>query len=153
MIGLESILLLSSAAILGIFVGAQIAEACLLVPIWKGMNPDDFFEQHKSVGPRIYSFFAPLTIAATVVPLVTVWIGLIRNSQPNVFFWILGASTMAFFSTYFLYFKTANQRFADRTLSNDELPAELHRWGNWHWTRIGFETIAFGSSIILLLNK
>lgn len=153
MIGIESILLLSSAAILGIFLGAQIAEACLLVPIWKEMNPDDFFEQHKSVGPRIYQFFAPLTIAASAIPFATVLIVLIGNSQPNVVLWIMGASTLAFFSTYFLYFKTANQKFADRTLSNDELPDELQRWGNWHWTRIAFEAIAFGCAIILLLNK
>ena len=153
MIGIESILLLLSAAILGIFLGAQIAEACLFVPIWKEMHPDDFFEQHKSVGPRIYRFFAPLTIAATAMPFATVAIGLIGNSQPNILFWIMGASTLAFFSTYFLYFKTANQKFADRTLSNDQLPDELQRWGNWHWTRIGFEAIAFGCSIILLLMK
>ncbi|NNF57527.1 MAG: DUF1772 domain-containing protein [Rhodothermaceae bacterium] len=153
MIGLESILLLSSAAILGVFVGAQIAEACLFVPVWKEMDPDDFFEQHQYVGPLIYRFFAPLTIAATVVPLATVGIGLILNSQPNIVIWIMGASTLAFFSTYFLYFKAANQKFADRTLSNDELPVELHRWGQWHWTRVGLETIAFGCSIILLLYK
>ncbi|MBE9033407.1 DUF1772 domain-containing protein [filamentous cyanobacterium LEGE 11480] len=153
MIGIESILLLSSAAILGIFLGAQIAEAYLFVPIWKEMHPNDFFEQHKSVGPRIYHFFAPLTIAATGIPLATVLIGLLRNSSSNVLFWIMGTSTLAFFSTYFLYFKTANQKFADRKLSNDELPDELQRWGNWHWTRIGFEAIAFGCSIILLLNK
>lgn len=153
MIEFESLLLLSTAAILGIFVGAQITEACLFVPIWKEMNPDDFFEQHKSVGPRIYRFFAPLTIAATIVPLATVGVGLIRSPEPNVLFWILGVSTLTFFSTYFMYFKTANQKFADRTLSNDKLGDELIRWGHWHWTRIGFETIAFGCSILLLLDK
>lgn len=153
MIDFESTLLLSSAAILGIFVGAQITEACLFVPIWKEMNPDDFFEQHKSVGPRIYRFFAPLTIAATVVPLATAGVGLIRSPQPNVLFWILGVSALAFFSTYFMYFKTANQKFADRTLSNEELGDELIKWGQWHWTRIGFESIAFGCSILLLLDK
>lgn len=153
MIDVESVLLLLSAAVLGTFFGAQIAEACLFVPIWKEMDPDDFFDQHQSVGPRIYRFFAPLTIAATLVPLATAAVGLIRNAQPSVLLWILGASTLAFFSTYFLYFKSANQKFADRALTNRELPAELERWGRWHWTRIGFEAVAFGCSILLLLGN
>ena len=151
MIELNAILLLLSAAVLGVFLGAQIAEACLLVPIWKQTEPDEFFEQHKSVGPLIYKFFAPLTIAATVIPLITVIINLIFNPNQKALFLILGLSTLAFFSTYFLYFKEANQKFADRTLSNDELPHELVKWGNWHWTRIVFEAIAFISSIIILL--
>jgi hypothetical protein len=36
-------------------------------------------------------------------------------------------------------------------LSNDELPVELQKWSNWHWTRIGFEAIAFACSIVILL--
>ena len=80
MIELSNILLLSSTGVLGVFLGAQIAEACLLVPIWKKMNPDDFFEQHKSVGPLIYRFFAPITIAATVIPLVTVAVNVFFNA-------------------------------------------------------------------------
>jgi hypothetical protein len=85
--------------------------------------------------------------------LATAGVGLIRSPQPNVLFWILGVSALAFFSTYFMYFKTANQKFADRTLSNEELGDELIKWGQWHWTRIGFESIAFGCSILLLLDK
>jgi len=151
MIEINTILLILSAVILGIFLGAQIAEACLFVPIWKQTEPDDFFEQHKSIGPLIYRFFAPLTIAATLIPLITVVFNIFFNSNHSVFFWLMGLSTLAFFSTYFLYFKEANQKFADRSLSNAELPAELVKWGNWHWTRIVFEAIAFLCCVIILL--
>ena len=72
MIEISNILLLSSSLVLGVFLGAQIAEACLFVPIWKKMGADDFFDQHETVGPLIYRFFAPITIAATVIPLVAV---------------------------------------------------------------------------------
>ncbi|MEM6428271.1 MAG: hypothetical protein AAF708_03455 [Deinococcota bacterium] len=153
MVELETTLLFLSTAVLGVFLGAQIAEACLFVPIWKQMNPDDFFEQHKTVGPMIYRFFAPLTITSTFLPLITVFVHLIWNPNQNILFWVMGISTSAFFATYFLYFKNANQKFADRALANDQLPLELQRWGNWHWTRIGFEAIAFTSSIIILLMK
>ncbi|MEM1271998.1 MAG: hypothetical protein AAGI08_18270 [Bacteroidota bacterium] len=151
MFDIESVLLLSSTAILGLFAGAQIAEARLLVPAWKEMSADEFFAYYPAAGPRIHGFFAPLTIAATILPLVAVATGLIRGTQPAILFWILGVSTLAFFSTFFLYFKAANQSFTDRTLTDDELPGELNRWGAWHWARIGFELVAFGCSLVLLL--
>ncbi|MFQ3324766.1 MAG: hypothetical protein ACI90U_002597 [Pseudomonadales bacterium] len=151
MIELNVIFLLLSAAVLGIFLGAQIAEACLFIPIWKKMPADDFFEQHHSVGPLLLRFFAPLTIAATVIPLLAVLLHWIINPNQSPLIWVMGASTLLFFSTYFFYFKNANQKFSDRTLSNDELPVELQRWSNWHWTRIGFEAIAFACSIVILL--
>lgn len=139
--------------ILGVFLGAQIAEAYLFVPIWKKMDPGDFFEQHKSVGPLIYRFFAPLTIAATVVPLVAVAVNLAFSPDQVILLCILGGATLVFFSTYFLYFKEANQMFSDRSISNSELADELVRWGNWHWFRIIFESIAFVSSVIILLIR
>lgn len=144
------LLLISSAALLGVFLGAQIAEACLFVPIWKQMDADDFFAQHSSVGPLIYRFFAPLTIAATFVPLATVVYNLLIGNPHTALFLLLGGFTLAFFLTYPLYFKAANQKFADRSLSNEELPKELERWGAWHWMRIGFETIAFLVCLYLL---
>ena len=143
MLEIHVILLIVSAVVLGIFLGAQIAEACLMVPVWKMMDPDEFFEQHKTVGPIIYKFFAPLTIAATVIPLITALLFLYKGTNQDLHFWLLGFSTLAFFSTYFLYFKVANQKFADRSISNDELAGELVKWGNWHWGRIVFESIAF----------
>jgi len=146
-------MLLSSSLVLGVFLGAQIAEACLFVPIWKKMEPDDFFEQHDSVAPLIYRFFAPLTIAATMIPLATVVVNLIQSTGQTALFLVLGISTLAFFSTYFLYFKEANQKFADRTISNAELPEELLKWDKWHWVRIVFEVIAFLSVLIILLIK
>ena len=125
MIDLNIILLLLSSAVLGVFLGAQIAELFLFVPIWKELDADEFFEQHEFVGPLIYRFFAPLTIAATVVPLMTVMLNLIYFSDQYFIFSIMGVSTLMFFSTYFLYFKKANKKFADRELSNDELPSAL----------------------------
>lgn len=153
MIEISNILLLSSSLILGIFLGAQIAEACLFVPIWKKMNPDDFFEQHESVGPIIYRFFAPITIAATVIPLIAVLVNLVFNSNQLMLLYILAGATLIFFSTYFLYFKEANQMFADRSISNEDLENELVRWGNWHWFRIIFEAIAFLSTVTILLIR
>lgn len=146
------ILLLLSSGVLGVFLGAQIAEAVLVVPYWKALSADDFFKLHKNFGKKIYQFFAPLTILATVLPLVTVAYNLVYQSKEQVFFVLMGIATLLFFSTYFLYFKKANLSFTERSLSNKELPAELVKWGNWHWGRILFEFIAFGCSLLLLLK-
>ena len=42
MIDTEAIALFASTATLGVFLGAQLLEVCVLVPIWKRMDPDDF---------------------------------------------------------------------------------------------------------------
>lgn len=144
-------LLILSTGILGIFLGAQITEAVLFVPYWKSLQADDFFELHKTYGKKIHQFFAPLTIAATLIPLATAGYQIVQQAENQLLWGVMGFATLAFFSTYFLYFKKANQSFADRSLSNEALPLELNKWGNWHWGRICFEAIALLSALVLLL--
>ena len=147
----ESLLLFSSV-FLGIFIGTQITEAILFVPNWKALKADDFFSFYQKYGKKIYLFFAPITILATVISLTTVVYCIIIQDGNKILLGIMGLTTLAFFSTYYLYFKKANKRFTERDLSNDGLPQELKRWGNWHWARICFEFIAFGCSLLLLLE-
>ena len=150
---ITDILLLLSSGTLGIFLGAQIAEAVLFVPYWKALKADDFFELHKTYGKKLYQFFAPLTIAATLIPIFT--IGFLTFFQPDnkVLLGLMGFSVLAFFSTFFLYFKDANKNFAERSISNEKLPDELKRWEKWHWGRIFFECIAFICSLLLLIVR
>lgn len=148
---ISDLLLLFSSGILGIFLGAQITEACLFVPYWKELPPDEFFALHKSFGKQIHAFFAPLTIVATFLPLVTVAYLLVIGTSQRPLLVMIGISTCMFFSTYFLYFKKANKSFADRSISNASLPAKLVKWGNWHWGRVVLESIAFAGSLFLLL--
>ncbi|OJJ21154.1 hypothetical protein BKI52_11335 [marine bacterium AO1-C] len=149
---ITQILLAISTGILGIFLGTQICEGALLVPYWKSLAPQDFFELHKTYGKKIHQFYAPLTIAATFVPLITA--GYSIYSRVPYFKTVLGMAIccLLFFATYFLYFKQANLSFATQSLSFEELPKELHRWGNWHWTRVGLEFLAFGFSLVALLQ-
>lgn len=146
------ILTIMSAGALGIFLGAQIAEAMLFVPHWKALNPDDFFELHQSYGKKIHDFFAPLTIVATVLPLINIAFLWTQQGINHTILISMGISTLLFFSTYFIYFKNANLKFAKRSISNEGLKTELVKWGNWHWTRVCFEAIAFVCALILLTN-
>lgn len=147
----ESMQLLSSLS-LGIFVGAQLTEAVLFVPYWKSLPADDFFDFYRNYGRKIHRFFAPLTIVATVVPLFTVVYSFVRQDGNQALFGLMGLFTLSFFSTYFLYFKKANRRFFDRSLSETALRNELKKWGQWHWLRVGFELLAFGLSLFLLMR-
>lgn len=141
-----------SAGILGIFLGAQICEGVLFVPYWKSMTPKYFFELHKTYGKKIYHFFAPLTIAATITPILTATYAVINNISGSIFSLLMGIFTLFFFSTYFIYFKQANKSFAEASISDEELPNELNKWGKWHWCRIGFELLAFISSLLALIQ-
>ena len=140
-----------SAGILGIFLGAQICEGALLVPYWKSMSSEDFFEMHKIYGRKIYQFFAPLTIAATIIPLITAFYAVSYTLNGYVFSLLMGIFTLFFFFTYFAYFKQANKRFVEASISYKELPKELNRWGKWHWSRVGLELIAFIFSLVGLI--
>lgn len=145
------ILLLLSSLFLGLFLGAQLTEAVLFVPSWKSLQRDDFFDFYQNYGKKIHRFFAPLTIVATIVPLLTVIYSFASQDENQVLFGLMGFSTLSFFSTYFLYFKTANQRFFARGLSDKELRSELKKWEHWHWGRVCLEFIAFALSLFLLL--
>ena len=144
------ILLLLSTGILGIFLGTQLAEAALIVPYWKGLSPDEFFAFYKIYGKNLHDFYSPLTIAATILPLITLVLSLSKKHRIDPLMWIMVMFTLMFFSTFFLYFKESNISFTERTITNEILPHKLAEWANWHWGRISCETVAFGCGLILL---
>lgn len=141
-----------SAGILGIFTGAQIAEGVLFIPYWKSLEPQKFFLLHKTYGPKIYQFFAPLTITATLIPVGTAIYSLVINAHGKIFATLMGVFTLLFFATYFLYFKKANKSFEDASLTDVELPVELDKWDKWHWARIYLEIGALICSLIAIIK-
>jgi hypothetical protein len=148
---LKYLLLLSTGA-LGIFFGAQLTEAALIVPYWKELSPDAFFAFYNAYGKKLQQFYAPLTIAATILPIVTFVCYLFGKSKIDFFMWLMTITTILFFATYFLYFKEANLSFTDRTISNEALPQVLITWEKWHLGRVLCEAVAFASGLILLFK-
>lgn len=144
------IILLLSTGILGIFLGTQLAEAALIVPYWKGLSPDHFFAFYKTYGNKLHQFYSPLTIAATILPVIALVWSLLTKQKIDLFMWIMVVFTLLFFSTYFLYFKEANLSFSERTITNEILPYKLKEWANWHWGRISCESVAFVCGLFLL---
>lgn len=144
------IILLLSTGILGIFLGTQLAEAALIVPYWKGLSPDDFFTFYKTYGNKLHQFYSPLTIAATIFPIIALVWSLLTKQKIDFLLWIIVVFALMFFSTYFLYFKEANLSFTERIITNEILPYKLKEWANWHWGRVFCETVAFVCGLILL---
>ena len=139
-----------SVGILGIFLGAQICEGFLFVPYWKSMKAKDFFEFYKTYGGKIHQFFAPLTIIATIIPVLTAMYAVTNNINGFILSLLMGVFTLLFFSTFFIYFKQANKSFAEASISDKELSNELNRWKKWHWFRVGLEFLAFIFSLLVL---
>lgn len=149
---IHKILLLLSTCTLGIFLGTQVVEGALIVPYWKELSADDFFAFYKSYGKKLHQFYAPLTIAATILPIITFISSLFGKSKTDLLMWLMTIFSILFFSTFFVYFKEANLSFTERTISNEVLSQELIKWGKWHWGRVICEAVAFICGFVLLLK-
>ena len=142
------ILILISSAVMGIFLGAQIAEALLIVPYWKSLTAEQFYAFYKRYGDGLHRFFAPLTVAATILPILLFVVGLLTDDKRLDLLVALICCVALFFSTFFVFFKKANDRFRTQDIEPSQLPKALKIWGKWHWLRISFECLAF---LILLI--
>lgn len=147
------ILILISTFSLGVFLGTQLAEAVLVVPYWKNMPPQVFFEFYKEYGGKLHEFYAPLTIFSTLLPLATLGYCLVARHKVDWLLWLMVTFSILFFSTFFLYFKEANLSFTERTITDEALPQELMKWAKWHWARVVCELIAFVCGLLLLLKS
>jgi len=126
------ILEIACAASSGILAGALLTEANVLVPFWRKMNPKDFLGLHHQMGPLLFRFFAPITIAGTALPMTTLAGAYLAGSAAMHWWAISAALGIAMLGIYFGYFKAANESFETGTMSEAGLPAELSKWAYWH---------------------
>jgi hypothetical protein len=134
-----------AAAGLALFIGALLTEAMVLVPMWRSLQPREFFTLHAAHARRLYAFFAPLTVMAALLAVVAA-VTSVAASRPLSWASVVAAVlALVILSTYGLYFRRANARFAEASITHEALPAELARWAYWHWfrTTIGLVALAF----------
>nr|AID57561.1 hypothetical protein [uncultured bacterium] len=129
-----SLLALLASTASGLLAGALVTEACVLVPYWKKMPPEEFVQLHPSLSPLLFRFYAPLTIVGTSMPVIacaTQW----AADSPTKWFWtasaVCGVGLIGF---YFSFFRQANIEFA-----NDPSPMNalvtLNTWATVHLAR------------------
>ena len=143
-------LLILTAFVLGLFTGSLLTEAVILVPHWRSLAPKTFLELHSAFGPRLYKYFAPLTIAATVMPIVSASYCLWIHSDATAFSVATAILILSTFGIYFYYFKSANASFASGLVGVEGLPDELRRWAMWHWIRTVLAMVALFFTLVAI---
>ncbi|WP_108788642.1 anthrone oxygenase family protein [Erythrobacter sp. Alg231-14] len=131
--------------LLGIFAGAQLTEAWILVPLWRRLAAEDFFRLHHIAGPKLFRFFAPLTALSVIAAIASAAIDADNLWRVAAAVLCVGALVM-----FFVFFKAANQSFADRLITDQQLPGALKQWARWHGARTTMVLTSFGCSVIAL---
>ena len=136
-----------SAAVWGVFAGAQLAEACLLVPYWQSLKAAEFHVWYAANDRRLVAFFGPLTIAVTLVPLALAVAATLSAHPVRGIATLCAAIGLTVIGGFFAYFKEANARFTAGSILASDLPAELSRWARWHWVRTMLACVAFAAML------
>jgi hypothetical protein len=139
-----------AAAALALFVGALLTEAMVLVPLWQTLQPQDFYTLHAAHAHRLYAFFAPLTVSATVLAVAAAVTAVVTDRSGRSASVVAAALALVILSTYFLYFQRANASFAAASVPHEALPAALARWAAWHWFRTVVGLAALASALLAL---
>lgn len=135
-------LLKASIVLLGVFAGAMLTEAMVLVPYWRSLAPAEFFAWYAANDRRLLGYFGPLT-AVTAIVVVAAAIAALATGHPGGASALVAALLMVpVVASFPLYFKRANERFATASIAPDEVAAELARWSSWHWVRTGISFVA-----------
>lgn len=139
------ILVLLATASLGVFSGSLTIEGLVLVPFWRTLAPDEFYSFHHQFGRRLFRYFAPLTTAAVLMAVVAA----LPSGEPHVFTRrVAAALALLVLASFPLFFHKANRAFADRAVSDQDLPAALQRWSRVHSLRT---LVALGSFVVSAL--
>lgn len=137
-----------TTGILGLFAGSLLTEALLLVPFFRALRFEEFNRLHHEFGPRLYRYYAPLTISATVLPIVSAAATTLADAQHWMITCAPAALALMILATYLLYFRDANRAFAEKRLDAPALAKELARWAGVH----NFRTVlAIGAFLISLV--
>lgn len=138
---------LFSAGCLGVFAGAMLTEALVLVPYWRSLRPAEFFSWYAANGQRLLDFFGPLTWAAALLAIAAAIAASRAGSPGRVGALVAAGLIVVVVSTFFVYFGRANTSFAEASLKEADLPAELARWATWHWARTGLSLAALAAAV------
>jgi ribose/xylose/arabinose/galactoside ABC-type transport system permease subunit len=147
---IEGFQLFSSLA-LGLLVGSLLTEAMILVPYWRSMEAKEFLRLHHTLGPRLFMYFAPLTIVATILPVLAALMPVILGETYHWLSLVPAIITLVMLTIYMGYFKGANESFKSATVGVEGLAEELTKWARWHWLRVFLGMAAFFISLLVVL--
>lgn len=129
--------------LLGLSAGALLAEAGVLVPMWRSQDPESFLAWYQQHAGLLLRFFGPLEVSSSllvVAAAASAWLADLPGQAP---FFVSTGLTLAVLASFPLYFINANARFAAGSIPTADVGAELRRWARWHWARTGLAIVAF----------
>ncbi len=138
MFHLARILNLLSVIILGLFSGAFLFIALVVVKFWQSAAPEVFLDWMSDNFFRFPTLMVPLNMIALVLTLAA--FGTAWKSQPSSRL-TLGLSSICIFVctlTFPIYFSGANAEFLSRTISLPQISTAIETWATWHWVRTAF---------------
>ena len=141
-----------TTVVLGLFAGSLLTEALLLVPYFRSLSFEEFNRLHREFGPRLFSYYAPLTISAALIPLAAAAATILDYPRIHFFAWLAAALVLVILATYVFYFRAANLAFAERRLDEPALAKELARWAGVHTFRTTLAVCAFVASLLAVLR-
>ena len=141
---------LASSFSLGLLVGSLLTEALILVPYWREMDPKEFLRLHGTMGPKLYKYFAPLTILATMLPIFAAVAAVNVNTSFFILSVVPAIITTTMLLMYLAYFKRANESFKTGSVGVAGVANELTMWARWHWVRVVFGLMAFLTSLLVV---
>jgi hypothetical protein len=141
-----------TTAVLGLFAGSLLTEALLLVPFFRSLSFAEFNRLHEEFGPRLYRYYAPLTISATVLPVVFAVVAFFVGARGWEVACVPAVLALMILATYLLYFEKANRAFAEKTLDEPGLAKELARWARVHNFRTVLAVGGFVASLFVTMQ-
>jgi Domain of unknown function (DUF1772) len=137
----------AAAGTLGIFAGAMLTEALVLVPYWRSLKADAFYAWYGDNGRRLVGYFGAVTWLAGIAALTSAGASVSAGHSGTPFAVTAFALALAAVSLFPLYFTRANASFAAAAMSADTLRAELARWERWHRVRTGLSLGALTAAL------
>ena len=135
---------------LGVFAGAMLTEAGVLVPYWRSLDADSFHAWYSANAARLLRFFGSVTWLAGVSALG--WALLANASGDGNRTWaaVTAGLMLSVVAMFPIYFKQANASFLAAPTSPKETARALRRWATYHWLRAGISLGALAAAVAAL---
>lgn len=124
--------------LVGLLAGSLLTEGLVLVPFWRGLQVERFYELHGPMGPKLFRYFAPLTLLAVCATLAA---AVTRPDNPLLL--VSAACLLTALAVFFLYFRAANSKLSTHAYDGPGLSAALKEWAIWHHMRTGLVLAGF----------
>jgi len=139
-----------AAASLGIFAGAMLTEAGVLVTFWRSLAPAEFLRWYAANAQRLLAYFSPVTSVSAVLAILAAVASLWQGHPGRWYALAAAVLAVVIVASFFVYFEPANASFAAATIALDAVPAELARWSAWHNARTVLSLVALAASLLAL---